>query len=367
MPAERVDAVVLGAGPAGATLALNLAPFRRVMVLEREAKPTARIGESLPAVAGRLLADMGLWEGFVADGHLPCFARRSIWGAPGPMEVDSLRDPDGPGWHLHRARFEGQLRAVAQGRGAVLYTPATAHQTTRCEDGWRVAWTRDGQCRETHCRILVEARGRSGRPPGAAGGRRIVADRLICAWLVGREDGVPSAGITYTEAEPDGWWYTAPLPGGRRMLGFHTDADLAAAREARHRASLLARAAAREGLAAALRNTRFAPDAQPALCAAHGARLDSPAGADWFAVGDAALACDPLSAQGLLTALYTGLAAAEAIDRLLAGHTNATAEYCASVDAVWRAYEAHRAAWYGQEGRWPDAPFWARRMRRREG
>lgn len=363
---EQVDAVVLGAGPAGATVALNLAPFRSVVVLEREAMPRARIGESLPAVAGRLLADMGLWDGFVAEGHLPCFARRSVWGAATPVEIDSMQDPDGPGWHLDRPRFEAQLRAAAQGRGAALYAPVAVHGITRCKNGWRVAWVRDGECQQTCCRVLVEARGRAGRLPSSAGGRRIVADRLVCAWLVGREVGSASAGVTYTEAEPDGWWYTAPLPGERRVLGFHTDADLAAARETRHRAALLGRAAARDGLATVLRNTQFASDAQPALCAAYGSRLDPPAGTNWFAVGDAALAFDPLSSQGLLTALYTGLAAAEAIDRLLSGHAAATADYCASLDAVWRAYKAHLTAWYGQEKRWPGAPFWTRRVRHQE-
>jgi len=45
----HVDAVVLGAGPAGATVALNLAPFWRVLVIEKRACPGLRIGESLPA------------------------------------------------------------------------------------------------------------------------------------------------------------------------------------------------------------------------------------------------------------------------------------------------------------------------------
>ena len=65
----EADALIVGAGPAGATAALNLAPFRRVVLIDRRNAPAPRIGESLPGAAWRLLTDMGLWDGFLADGH----------------------------------------------------------------------------------------------------------------------------------------------------------------------------------------------------------------------------------------------------------------------------------------------------------
>jgi hypothetical protein len=57
------------------------------------------------------------------------------------------------------------------------------------------------------------------------------SDRLVCGWaygsafLIGR-----GVGLTAVEAVEDGWWYTAPVPGGRRVLAFLTNADLPAAR-----------------------------------------------------------------------------------------------------------------------------------------
>jgi hypothetical protein len=53
------------------------------------------------------------------------------------------------------------------------------------------------------------------------------------------------------------------------------------------------------------------------LTAAHSSALEPCAAERWIAVGDAGLSFDPLSAQGLLHAPFTGLAAAEAADAYL--------------------------------------------------
>ena len=71
---------------------------------------------------------------------------------------------------------------------------------------------------------------------------------------------------------------------------------------------------------------------------------------------------DPLSSQGLFHALYTGRRAADAARRALAGEADALAAYADELEPVWGAYRFHRAAFYGAERRWPDAPFWRRRL-----
>jgi flavin-dependent dehydrogenase len=103
--------------------------------------------------------------------------------------------------------------------------------------------------------------------------------------------------------------------------------------------------------------------AQTGYCAAHGASLAPFAGSDWIALGDAALAFDPLAAQGLFNALYTGLAAAEAVHHALDDAPNAFIDYAAEMGRIRRAYLDHRQAWYGLETRWSSNPFWRRRLR----
>src|SRR5690349_18953035 len=100
------DVVVIGAGPAGAACALNLAPSRRVLLLDRAHPPPVRIGESLAPTARRLLTDMGLWDSFLQEPHAPAHGHVSAWGSVMPAERGALHDLDGAGWHLDRARFD---------------------------------------------------------------------------------------------------------------------------------------------------------------------------------------------------------------------------------------------------------------------
>ena len=70
---------------------------------------------------------------------------------------------------------------------------------------------------------------------------------------------------------------------------------------------------------------------------------------------------DPLSSQGLLHALFTGLAAAEAADSYLSGDTGAPIRYQQIMGGIQHAYRQHLASSYSSETRWPAAPFWQRR------
>ncbi|WP_255306551.1 hypothetical protein [Streptomyces sp. Wb2n-11] len=80
-----------------------------------------------------------------------------------------------------------------------------------------------------------------------------------------------------------------------------------------------------------------------------------------MATGDAAIAFDPLSSQGILTALYTGLSAGQAVDATLHGEHTALDTYTAKITTARTAYQHNHHAVQAQETRWPHHPFWARR------
>lgn len=356
------DVAIIGAGPAGATTALNLAPFHRVLLIDRRSDPTDRIGESLPAAARRLLTDMGLFADFCADGHAPTYASQSVWGSPEPVERDNMRDLDGHGWRLDRRQFEARLRSTAVARGAVLLAPARVLDFARGADGFTLHLDVCGETRTVTARMVVDAAGRTSQLASRLGAVRTRHDRLICGWVHGvTREPTADDGLVYTEAEEDGWWYSAALPDGRRALAFHTDADLEAATSVRSATALLSGAARLPGLSRVIARARFDPSAQVGVTAAHGSVLVPAVGADWMATGDAALSFDPLSSQGLFHALFTGLAVAEATYGLLSGSSESARAYAASLADIGATYRRRIAAYYGLERRWPASAFWRRR------
>src|SRR5262249_5330299 len=142
------------------------------------------------------------------------------------------------------------------------------------------------------------------------GMKRRVLDRQVGIFAFYAPEGAEPAlrdRRTLIEAAEDGWFYASALPAGRAVVVFFTDSDLPAARVLRDRATFDQAVAGPRLLAGGLRGRR---EGSPVLRAASSGWLETPAGPDWLAVGDAAFTLDPLSGQGIVKALADGLWAA---------------------------------------------------------
>jgi flavin-dependent dehydrogenase len=361
---KAIDVLVLGGGPAGSTIALTLARAgRAVTLVERSCYEQPRVGETLAPSARLVLASLGLWERFERQGHAPSYATRSAWGEPHLYEQDFTFHPYGTGWHLDRQLFDRMIAAAAEEAGATVYRGAHLEDNPQEEGGgWRVGLRHLGAVHRFEASFVVDATGRAGSFARRRGAVRKAHDALVgvlvfsspCSPRINREF------YTLVEATESGWWYSALLPDLRMVAIYLTDADLLP----RGRQALLAFWQARlkqtDHTRARLRS--FNVESGLRVVAANSSTLDRLSGSGWLAAGDAAMAFDPLSSQGISQALESGALAGQALERHFEGDAAALPEYAAQTNEVFGRYAQLYEGYYGREQRWPQSTFWQRRQ-----
>lgn len=371
---RRFEVAVVGAGCAGAAAALTLARAgRQVLWVEaRERRldhTTYRMGEGLPPEAFPLLRRLGLWQAFEAQGHLPCTAHVARWGDGPAHRRHAIDHPLGAGRHLDRSAFDELLWRHAEHSTITRLRPARARVSAiNGGDGWaldlsldRRSGAEDGRLRVS-CDFLVDAGGRGSRLGRSLGARRRYFDHLVaCHALFTRNDEGTDLDLgTRIEAAACGWWYSAPIPGRRRVVALFCDALDPECRQA-------LRPAGFDGLLNSARlGPRLGRDAyfrgrEPRLSPCRTSILSTPAGDGWLAVGDAAAAMDPISSRGLYSALHHGIAAGQAVDRTLKGDTRALDGYREQVREDFDRYLAQRAQVYAGRAAALSGAFWRRR------
>jgi flavin-dependent dehydrogenase len=331
-----------------------------------QAAPAWRIGEAIPPAGRLVLHRLRLWDDFLAQGHLPSAGSCASWGGPDLGYNDALLDGHGKGWHLDRAAFDMMLSAAVCRRGGALIRGLRLRDVERGRDGDYVLTCEgdDGGVARVVAGFLVDA---TGIAAGAARRLGVARNQIDCLAVISavfdlqQADCVPTQALL--EACEHGWWYVAKLPKNRLIAALAIEpaqrrrfagrkAWMAALRRTRHAAGWLER-----GRAALAGSSNLATALAPS------AILSRVVGERWLAVGDAASAFDPISAQGIVKALCDGEAAADAIATSLAGAGEpALLAYQDGIFARFRDYLRLRRHLYGLERRWPQAPFWRNRL-----
>lgn len=361
----KVDSVaVIGGGPAGATAARVLA-LAGISVLLSDARPAKSfvVGESLVPAAGNILRELDVWERFLAEGHLCSYGNLSAWGSPELIDNDFIRSPYGHGWHLDRARFDAMLREMAAEAGATTWESAKLIRIGRATSVWQLGFKTPEGIKEVACKWLIDCTGRSGRVAARLGIARHYEDRLVgfyARFRADRQAEKDQDSRTLVESAPRGWFHTALLPEGDRIVTFFTDADAPWTKTIRSREGFLAAIGETFHVSQKLRAHGYAISEMPRGTDARSGRLERFHGEGWLAAGDAATTFDPLSSQGILSALYSGMKAGQA----LVDFTNreVLGQYDALLTSVYNSFLDNRLEYYRSERRWHNEPFWRARI-----
>ena len=383
------DVIIIGSGPAGSATAITLAKFgQRVLLVERRGSPSFKLGESLPP------ASIGLVKHFLGDPEVPeqhhpglfsTAGNVSLWASEHADVADFFFTSSGHGLCIDRLAFDEALRANAVRAGATLLEGFSFRSCARIVDGpynWHLTFISDAGMRRDRARYLVDCSGRQALVARTLGVPTVHDDDRLFAYAqwfscVGDDDDR----YTRIEAAPDGWWYSNRLlsPDGgetRRLVVFHSDKDLPAARLAASRQCFDQLLDGSTHIAPLLKARGYHPSGAIRGAPANSQRLRDFCGDAWIAVGDAAQAYDHLSSQGIDKALRTASHAGHMIHYALTDHQQNAAgldsgntyiqQYDEQQRQLWQTYLSQRDFYYGIQPRWSAQPFWQRRRQLNE-
>jgi flavin-dependent dehydrogenase len=325
---ESYDAVIIGGGPGGSTVATALARAgRRVLVVERERFPRFHVGESLLPFSLPIFDRLGVHDKVRAAGFQQKFGAyfwNETTGGTRPVVFAEARDTSHPmAYQVKRSEFDHLLLRHAADSGAQV------REETAVEDvlfegkravGVRVRATGAGSAEEIRARVVVDASGQGALLSRKLGVRRF-DPRLKRAALFSHYEGIRwpeenRPGDILLPIDRGVWYWIIPFSDGVCSVGGVFDpADVALAEggsvEARFD-ELIRRSPRMVGLLEGARRVSKVHGISD--YSAHSRRL---AGDGWVLVGDAATFLDPVFSTGVFLAMSTGERAAETIDRAL--------------------------------------------------
>ena len=157
------DALIIGGGPAGATLALLLARGGwSVAVMEKKGFPRRKVcGEFISATSLPLLRELGVGEAFLECAgpevrRVGLFARDTVLAADMPHPSDSSARW---GRALGREHLDLLLLAAAERAGADVWQPWTATELQRTSEGYACAIAAKDGSRSLTARVAILAHG----------------------------------------------------------------------------------------------------------------------------------------------------------------------------------------------------------------
>lgn len=334
---------VLGAGPAGAAVALGLKQLGYpVRVISEWRRFQALEGISQRVLDG--LHQAGLEQALtVAAAPSP---RRVFWnGDSQSLNQERLLD---------RQQFDAAIRQDLRTAG-IEVLEARVLKVTSDEQG-HLLQIEPGDV--LHADFLVEARGRQAP---LAGGRLRGPETLS---LLNKWQEAPGQPASAVESLKDGWAWMARLSDGRCYWQLTLDVGSADLPPREQLAQYCAERRCLSTLVAEL----FTMARQPATIlharSSTAILFQEVSGPNWLRVGDAAMAVDPLSGNGIFQSLSSALQAPAVINTMLKHPQRAALArrfHQQRVEHLFQRFARTGRDFYALEQRWPEQTFWRER------
>ncbi|NQV26022.1 MAG: tryptophan 7-halogenase [Rhodopirellula sp.] len=326
--ADSYDVVVIGGGPAGASVGALLAEYgHSTLILERSEVPRFHVGESLIPETYWTLKRLGLVERLRASAFPRKYSVQFFSEGvkpSAPFYFDEYKNCESSQtWQVWRDSFDEMLLDRAAELGATVHAKAQvtdAHFDGDRTTGVRVKVTdRNGERAEKDiaCKVLVDATGQSAFLASRLGLKDTdPALKKATVWTYfenARRDSGKDEGATLImqTADKQSWFWFIPLPGNVTSIGCTADMSVLFAGGSTAEESFNRELERCPAMAERLENATRVRDYLTTKDYTYYSRQG--AGPGWTLVGDAYGFIDPVYSSGVFLALKSGEFAADAI------------------------------------------------------
>lgn len=314
------DAIIVGAGPGGATAAAVLArQGRHVLMLDRERFPRDKIcGDAISGKSVDVLRELGILDRVVRDESLGSwgvtFSGPS--GAEAAIPFSKLDQPVAPGFVSPRTVFDNLVFECAVEAGAEIMQEVTV--TGLIRSGSQVtgvtARTKEGESLELRAPVVIGADGAYSIVARELGMEQL-SEKHYCAGIRAYYEGVTGfhsrnfIEIHFVDESIPGYFWIFPMPGGKANVGLGMLSSAVKKRKVKLK-RLLDELVEHPRFKDRFRDATRIGDVR-GWGLPLGSRPRTMAGDGWMLVGDAASLIDPFTGEGIGNAMVSGWKAAE--------------------------------------------------------
>ena len=327
---QNYDTIVIGGGPAGSTVATLVAEHGyRVLLLEREAEPTFKIGESLIPATYWTFKRLGMLEK-LRTSHFPQkysvqFYSRTGKGSTPFYFFQTNPHESAVTWQVLRSEFDEMLLDNAKEKGVEIRRGVGVREVLfEGDTATGVVTQRADGTRETlHATVIVDSTGQRSLIGRQLNLNTIEPNLKMASLFTHYEGGYRDEGIDegatlilHTE-DKDSWFWSIPLPYNRTSIGVVGELDYLLQNRRDADGRLDAQSIFNEELEKCVPLKQRLEGAKQLFpiqtTKDFSYRASRIAGNNWVLVGDAFGFLDPVYSTGLFLALKSGEMAADVI------------------------------------------------------
>ena len=360
---ENCVVCVIGSSSAAFSAAITLAEkgIKTVLLNQSQGKATKKyFGETLSQSVFPSLFAIGMQDSFQNIFMPPIESSISSWGSDRIDKKSSLLYPSGFGWIFNREEFENALSKRLNETNAKIIS-SNIMGIVKHAHNWIINIETNSDKITVSSHFIIFAVGRDSSNSFQLP-KKTSIDKLVSCIISFKELNNHFDKSIYVDSSKNGWFYSTMNESGNRVINYFTDGDLLSSKDEKQHIKFLNREIQYlPSLSKIISPSELNKIHFYKVVSANTTFRTSLFAEGILVCGDAAQTYDPLSSQGITSAVKDGISLGIAISDFYSGNKHAFREYEVNRRNHFVEYLKHRHAIYSTETRWKNNPFWERR------